>query len=162
MDYFAGVVADYLQRNRTLFVNAEFALTLDPKNLAKGNHWYIDFAVMDHPHRTVFLGEVSYAGGLGALTRRLRDWSSHWPAITAAVQGIVSLDQDWSVRPWLFVPEKEVKALIPNLRKLPPEMKPVVSTLEMTLPWTYKWDSIGEERPRKEKSGIPEEYFGPW
>ena len=43
MDYFQGVVTEYLRADRAMFVNTEYLIQLEPGNApAKNKHWYCD------------------------------------------------------------------------------------------------------------------------
>lgn len=43
MDYFQGVVTEFLRANRSTFVNTEYLIQLDEvKTPLKARHWYCD------------------------------------------------------------------------------------------------------------------------
>lgn len=113
MDYFQGVVTEYLRADRSVFVNPECCIQLkkadSPKN--GGLHWYCDIVAVDFRQHAVLLCEVSYSKSLSALMKRLDEWNSNWPGLCAALDRDCSLPAKWPVRPWLFVPE----ALRPRL-----------------------------------------------
>lgn len=44
MDYFQGVVTEYLVADRATYVNTEPLIQLDANELKKGRHWYCDAA----------------------------------------------------------------------------------------------------------------------
>ncbi len=156
MDYYQGVVVEYLRADRSVFVNTECCIQLNPGD-ASGIHWYCDAVAADFRHKTFYLCEVSYAKSPGALLRRLASWNDHWPQIKAALARDSSLPEDWSVRPWVFAPEACIPKIVDSInrigkgngktRQMP---DPLITTLEMAAPWVYKrtWDRHGElEKP---------------
>jgi hypothetical protein len=146
MDYYQGVVAEYLRANRSTFVNPEFCLQLDAglKSPAKGRHWYVDLLAVCLSEKSMYLCEVTYAKTGSALTERLKAWSTHWPTILEALQRDAGVSAEWAIRPWLFVPEPGIPALLQRLPKLP--VTPRITPLEMTQPWSGHsgWDRHGE------------------
>ena len=145
MDYFQGVVTEYLRASRQTFVNPEFQLQLDGPSHAppKGAHWYVDLLAVNLEERAVYLCEVSYSQSLGQLVKRLTAWDSNWGKIGKALQRDAATGCDWPVRPWIFVHERALDKLIPRL--LPLQVPPKITTLEMTLPWCYcSYDRKGE------------------
>jgi hypothetical protein len=143
MDYYQGVVMEYVRANRSNFVNPEFLLALgtNSKTPPKGEHWYVDLLTLNLKDTTAYLCEVSYSVHLSAMRERLAAWASHWPAICAALRRDAGIGPDWTVRPWLFAPEKAIeKHLVPKLPTTLP-MMPKITPLEMTVPWRYcTWD----------------------
>jgi hypothetical protein len=86
MDYFQGVVADYLSADRTVFVNPERRIQLHSNGpLRKGEHWYCDILAVNFRDSTVYLCEVTLSRTVAALLKRLREWNANWPAVRAAV-----------------------------------------------------------------------------
>lgn len=158
MDYFQGVVTEYLRADRSIFVNTECCIQLNEgRNPDKsGPHWYCDAVAADFRTSTVWLCEVSFAKGLNALAKRLSEWNTHWDDVKAAVVRESRIPADWKVRPWIFVPEDEIKNAISKIegigsgggetRSMP---DPRITTLEMVVPWKYcSWDRIDEhEKP---------------
>jgi hypothetical protein len=62
MDYFQGVVTEFLRADRAMFVNTEYLIQLEPgSSLAKGRHWYCDALAINFKESTVHLCEVSYS-----------------------------------------------------------------------------------------------------
>lgn len=147
MDYFQGVVTEYLRADRAVFVNTECCIQLNPgANPDKtGPHWYCDAVAVNFRTREVFLCEVTYSKSLSALLSRLSHWSEHWPRLKAALVRDCSLPAEWPICPWLFVP-KELRAdLEQKLRKLNAvEVAgermpyPEITELEEVLPWKYR------------------------
>ena len=145
MDYFQGVVAEYLRADRSTFVNPEFCLQLDEgvKEPSKGTSWYIDLLAVSFKDKTVYLCEVTYAKVPGALISRLTAWCSNWQRMLETVRRDAGVPADWPVRPWLFVPEVGIKTLVAKLPPLP--VIPRITPLEMTEPWKYNgWNRHGE------------------
>lgn len=145
MDYFQGVVGEYLRANRATFVNPEFCLMLDAgvKSPPKGRSWYVDLLAVCFPDTTAYLCEVTYDKAAGAMIKRLTAWSLHWPTLVNAVRRDGGVPDSWNVRPWLFVPEVGIANLVSKLPALP--ITPRITPLEMTQPWNYcGWDRHGE------------------
>ena len=93
--------------------------------------------------------EVTYSQSLAALIHRLKSWSENWLGVTDALyrdSGI--LREYFRVRPWVFIPESLVRTFVEKYRALGAQVEPVplVTTLEMTVPWKNKMDDRnGEE-----------------
>ncbi len=146
MDYFQGVVAEYLRANRATFVNSQFFLQLDAglRSPPAGRSWYVNILAASFAERTAWLVEVTYAKGLNTLIDKLTAWQSHWPLIQTAIHRDAAIPESWTLRPWLFVPEADITSLV---RRLPASMvAPRITPLEMTVPWNKHctWDRHGE------------------
>lgn len=145
MDYYQGVVAEYLRADRAVFINTEFYLQLeDFASPAKDSSWWVDILAISVLRRTAFLCEVTYSQSLNGLIKRLALWAQHWPGVLNAFQRDAGIAVDWTVRPWLFIP----KALVPKLLKKVTGFPavPCITPLEMTAPWLYRnWDRRGEQ-----------------
>lgn len=147
MDYFEGIVAEYLSADRALFVNPAYCIRLNPGDSLKssGHHWYCDIVALSFRESAIFLCEVSYSKTLAALFKRLGDWSAHWPAVCAALARDSAIPSSWSVRPWLFVPAEQRGLLSRTLadgllhvdasHQMP---QPLITSLESVTPWNYK------------------------
>jgi hypothetical protein len=62
MDYYQGVVTDYIRADRSMFVNTEYCLQLEPGDRpAKGKHWYCDAVATDFRRQCVYLCEISFS-----------------------------------------------------------------------------------------------------
>ena len=160
MDYFQGVVAEYLRANRQTFVNPEFHIQLnkDEKMPAKGTSWIVDLLAVNFRKHTVHLCEVTYSQSLNALLKRLTAWSKNWPEMLDALRRDASLPSDWPVRPWIFIPKSLIGKFVDKFREEIPDFPvvPLITPLEMALPWKFcTWDREGE----KPKTGykIPNE-----
>ncbi len=147
MDYYQGVVIEYLRSDRSTFVNTECLIALAPgKAAVKGGHWYCDAVAANFRDKTIYLCEVTYSTTLQTLLARLQAWSASWPALSVALTRDCGVPPDWHVQPWLFIPEdrhKLYKAKVTLLKNLGSEgnmPKPKVTYLESVAPWKYAWD----------------------
>lgn len=150
MDYFQGVVTEYLRANRATFVNTECCIQLNegPNPDVSGPHWYCDAVAINLQEKQAYLCEISYSRSLDGLGRRLAGWAESWPLLRTALARDCGIPLDWKVRPWLFVPQGLEAVLLKQLAKLPklenadsqmPAAK--VMWLEEVAPWKYKsWD----------------------
>jgi hypothetical protein len=147
MDYFEGVVINYLRADRSVFVNTEYCLQINPGNNpdTSGPHWYCDAVALDFKSETIFLCEISYAKKLPHLVKRLKAWHEHWEGVCNAVVRDSKLDplKTWSVRPWLFIPHREVVNLNKQLSSIANGQRPKfdfkTTELEEVLPWEFHW-----------------------
>lgn len=153
MDYYQGVVAEYLRRDRACFVNPEFYLQNDlcPDEAARKVHWYVDVLAIHLRHKCVYLCEVTYAQRPAALLSRLRTWFVHWPTIKQTLARDSNVPPEWSIRPWIFVPQAKIDLLKRSMPAFNPSAR--VTALEETAPWTYKWDSVLSEDDIGPKAG---------
>jgi len=147
MDYYQGVVTDYLRANRSTFVNTECLIQLDSKKATvKGAHWYCDAIAVNFAEKKLYLCEVTYSKTLHALLTRLRSWNTHWAPLCAALRRDCSVPTDWETQPWLFMPEdryslyKQKVAQLSDLGMNGHMPKPRVTFLECVAPWQYDWD----------------------
>lgn len=150
MDYYQGVVSEYLRADRSIFLNPEFLLQLDEdeKMPKKGRSWYVDLLAADFRTSTVFLCEVTYSRTLVALLERLAGWSQHWPGVLAALHRDAHLPEDWKVRPWVFIPTQSISTFLNKYHLELPSFPatPLITPLEMTAPWEYcTYDRRGEK-----------------
>jgi hypothetical protein len=165
MDYFQGVVTDYLRANRAVFVNTECYLSLQAGDAPpRGTSWYCDALAVNFREKTVYLCEITYSNTLHALMQRLRAWAVNWPALRAALGRDCAIPPEWPVRPWVFIPE----ALKPTYsRKLiaildsasSPDGMPIprLTYLEDVVPWKYRtWDRHCDSEVDVQQSGMPD------
>jgi hypothetical protein len=140
MDYFQGVVAEYLRADRACFINPEYYLRndLSPVETSRTSHWYVDILAFHMRHKCAYLCEVTYAKEPRALIARLRTWHAHWTTVKATLERDSALPPDWTVRPWAFVPDTGMAFL----EAASPEFSPTArfTKLEDTLPWNYQSD----------------------
>ena len=146
MDYFQGLVADYLSDDPAVFVRPECLIRLDETGpLAKGRHWYCDIvAVSFREPRTVYLCEVSYSRTLESLFRRLRQWNEHWDAIRSVLVRDNCLEGSWRTRPWLFVRDecrarvsRVVREILDENDVSTADRWPLVTSLDIVVPALY-------------------------
>lgn len=143
MDYFQGVVTDYLRANRATFVNTEFLLQLDdhPTAPKKDRHWYVDALTVNFKEKVLYLCEVSYAKSLWALINRLTEWEQHWNEIGGALVRDASVPETWDYKPWVFIPEGSASLFSAKTSGL--SIAPKVTHLESVLPWKYRdWNRM--------------------
>lgn len=146
MDYFQGVVAEYLRADRSCFINTEFWLrgNLDKLKQHEKPHWYVDILAVHMRTKQIFLCEVTYAKKAPSLVKRLKAWREHWPVISETLREDTSLPPDWSIRPWLFAPGKVMDSLRPVAKQLHPASR--FTELETVMPWLYQtWDHLHDE-----------------
>jgi hypothetical protein len=150
MDYFQGVVTEFLRADRSCFINPEFWLrgTLDKAKQYEKPHWYVDVLAVHMRLKQVFLCEVTYAKKAPALIARLKSWREHWPVILQTLREDTSLPSDWPVHPWLFAPKEVMVSLRPIAMELHPD--PRFTELEDVVPWRYRtWDRHLDEAPEQ-------------
>lgn len=151
MDYFQGVVTEYLRADRNVFVNTECLIQLEVGDSpAKGRHWYCDAVAVNLAERRAYLCEVTYSASLTAVVARLRSWATHWTALRAALARDSSVPLDWEAQPWLFIPRARHEVLrrkaagyeeLATLNGMP---APRVTYLESVTPWNYRtWNRDG-------------------
>ena len=149
MDYYQGVVLDYLRASRTVFLNTECCIQLEAgPNPDRGTHWYCDAVAADFGKQQVFLCEISYAKSLGSLLRRLSEWNANWEGVKAALARDCAVPPQWPVQPWVFIPEdceRAAQAGFERLRKATESgltmPYPRITHLEDVAPWKYRsWD----------------------
>jgi len=155
MDYYQTVVVEYLRADRSIFVNTECWIRLDRvAEPEKGRSWYCDALAINFRRSgatTIYLVEVSYAQKLGALFKRLAAWNSQWAYLCKALVDECNVPHSWNVRPWLFIPTKSIQSAVDRVGRItgvgqPAQMPfPLITPLEMTVPWEYRtWDREGE------------------
>lgn len=141
MDYFQGVVSEYLRADRACFINPEFWLrgSLDRSKQHDSPHWFIDVLAVHMRLKRVFLCEVTYAKKAPALIKRLQSWREHWPIILQTLREDACVPVDWPVHPWLFVPQRELASLQLIAKELHQGCR--FTELEKVVPWQYQtWD----------------------
>ena len=141
MDYFQGVVADYLKANRCTFINPEFCFSLGPDlaTAPKGTSWWVDVLAVNFAEERAYLCEVSFSKTLAAMLKRLGQWSAKWDEVQTAVRRDAHLSEGWSMTPWVFVPEAQLSIIKARMPQFP--IKPPITALEDTVPWKHcTWD----------------------
>jgi hypothetical protein len=141
VDYYQGVVVEYLRANRSVFLNTECCIQLNEGNPdTSGPHWYCDALAVDLKKRHVYLCEVSYSKSLAALFKRLAGWNEHWSELKLSIVHNCGLDPHWPVTPWLFIPQKLMPTAEARIQQLGPARTmpdPKITALESTVPWEY-------------------------
>lgn len=168
MDYYQGVVLDYIRADRAVFVNPECCIQLVDKLNPddSGPHWYCDAVAVDLRNEKVFLCEMTYERGSSKLLKRLRAWAEHWEGICAALVRDCKVKPNWAVRPWLFVPEdeKELLSLLAKVNAIKgsnglPLFQPRITTLESIQPWKsrefHSWNH--QDKDTKRPAYVPAE-----
>ena len=150
MDYFEGVVTEYLRANRSVFVNTECLIQLDEGNKPlKGRHWYCDAMAVNFRDETIYLCEITYSATMQSLLGRLQAWQNNWNELTAAVLRDAGVPINWKVQPWLFIPKTHHADFVKKSNTQKPQAgvtwnmpAPRVTYLESVVPWEYKntWD----------------------
>lgn len=148
MDYFQGVVTEYLVADRSSFVNTELLIQLDAHEPKKGRHWYCDAASANFKESTLYLCEVTYSKTMSALAKRLLAWNENWPHLEEALRRDCCIPESWKVKPWVFIPESYYSALKTRIISLEGSDRsahampyPKITFLEQVVPWKYiTWD----------------------
>lgn len=135
MDYFQGVVMEYLRADRSCFVNPEFWIRGNLTSPHEKPHWYVDVLAVSMREKAVYLCEVTYARQPRALLLRLQSWKQHWDLINQTLKADTFIDQAWPVLPWVFAPTQTLNIIKPELLKLFPAGRTM--DLERVLPWLY-------------------------
>lgn len=151
MDYYESVMLHYLRSDRALFTNSECCIQINQGDNpdTSGPHWYCDAVAVDLRSKIIFLCEISYSKGLPSLTKRLKEWHDNWDALRNALIRDSFLENNWPVRPWLFVPEQFVALLLRRFEEIragqPLRYLPRITPLEMIQPWRFQsWNRTGE------------------
>jgi hypothetical protein len=152
-NYFEHAVLDYLKRDRSVFVNAQYCIQINPGRLINnrskdGPVWYCDAVAVNLCKKEVYLCECSYAYGLTSLIRRLGEWHNNWNGVLNSVVRDGFVPESWPVRPWLFVPRRFVPLLenqrlidkIANGQSL--RFEPRITPLEEVVPWLYDYTIV--------------------
>ena len=145
MDYYQGVVTDFLRADRAVFVNPELPIQLAPgATPPKGTSWYCDVVAVNFREKRVYLCEVTDSTTLHSLLKRLQAWSTNWPAVCFAISNDSSVPSDWKIQPWLFVPKKfralleEGLKSLTNVGDVEGNMPlPLITDAEEVAPWEY-------------------------
>ena len=157
MEYFQGVVTEYLVADRAAFVNTELLIQLDPDEPKKGRHWYCDAAAVNIREETLFLCEVTYAKSMSALSKRLLAWDAHWKELRNAISRDCGVPSSWAIQPWAFIPEEYSEGLKSRIAALTSDDRggdampyPRITFLESVVPWNYvTWDRKVTELERE-------------
>jgi hypothetical protein len=146
MDYFQGVVVEYLRADRACFINPEFWLRGNELKPYNKPHWYVDALAIHMKQRCAYLCEVTYAKKAPSLIKRLQSWRENWAIIQKTLIKDAGIPETWSIRPWIFTTAEIRQEIEPAVLKLHDQVR--FTNLESVLPWLYKtWDRIDDEPP---------------
>jgi hypothetical protein len=152
VDYFQGVVLEYLRADRSCFVNPEFWIRGNLESPHDKPHWFVDVLAVHMKEKKVYLCEVTYAKQPRALVQRLQSWKEHWDIINRTLKEDTGIDKEWPLIPWVFGAPETLRVIEPVLKKLFP--KGLTMNLEKVLPWLYctydrkeEIKKMEEERP---------------
>lgn len=152
MDYFEGVVLNYIRSDRSVFVNSECCIQLnEASNPDKsGPHWYCDAVCVDFRNKNILLCEISFSSSLSTLVSKLKDWNIYWDRLAFSLERDSNLPKGWPVRPWIFVPEIRIPLLLKRIKEFSENgtlnYTPLITPLELTQPWRFRsWNRLGEE-----------------
>lgn len=137
MDYFQGVVLEYLRADRACFVNPEFWVRGNREKKHDKPHWFVDVLAVHVKEKTVYLCEVTYAKQPRALIQRLRSWKENWDTLNETLKEDTGIDVSWPVIPWIFGAPETLKIIEPQLALLFPPPSSRITNLEKVLPWLY-------------------------
>jgi hypothetical protein len=148
MDHFESVIVEYLRADRSIFVNTQLCIQLNPgpNPDVSGPHWYCDAVAVNLKRSAAYLCEITYANPPNSLYKRLSGWDEHWSRIRVALERDSGIPAEWSLTPWLFVPESfkaKVESFIGSLtlKEMP---RPQITPIEQVMPWLYRsWDRVG-------------------
>lgn len=164
MDYYQGVVTEYLRADRSLFVNTEYCIQLNPSHNPdkSGPHWYCDAVAIRPGSNEIFLCEITFSKTLHDLLKRLAGWNMYWSGVRAALLRDSNLNGEWSIQPWVFVPgefEEKLKQGLKDIERKCGELhfQPRITALEEVQPWKYcAWDR-GTKEDKKSQSDYDSE-----
>jgi hypothetical protein len=146
MDYYEGVVGDFLSSDPTVFVKPQCPIQLRPgPRPAAGEHWYCDVVALSFRDPvTIFLCEVTTDVKAKRLIGRLHERDAYWPEVRAALARDNLLLPGWRVRPWALPPAAGADVLsrgisgfmvqAPGPDRMP---RPLVTCLEDVAPWLH-------------------------
>ena len=146
MDHYRGVVLDYLQSDRAVFVNADRRVEggdggeqdLQPEQCC------CDAIAIDLRHGAVYLCETATERSVHLLIKKLKSWTENWEAIKATLQREYRVPTSWRVHVWLFVPMAIFESLDEELERLRhsagARFKVKLTALEEIQPWnSSRW-----------------------
>jgi len=151
MDHFEAVIVEYLRADRSLFVNTQLCIQLNPgpNPDVSGPHWYCDAVAVSLKDSAAYLCEITYANPPNPLFKRLSGWDANWPRIRIALERDSGIPASWPLTPWLFVPESlagKIESFLDSLT-LTEMPRPRITPIEQVMPWLYRsWDRVGGNR----------------
>lgn len=149
MDYFEGVVFEFLRADRTLFINTQCCIQLNPSDNpdTSGPHWYCDAIAVCIKRKTAYLCEITYASSPHSLFKRIKAWDSNWALVRKALARDSGVPEEWTVIPWIFVPNSNIPKVEVFTFTLPAGNmpRPKIQSLESVMPWLYRsWNRSSE------------------
>lgn len=139
MDYFQGVVSEYLRADRACFINPEFWIRGNPDKPFDKPHWFVDVVALNMRDECVWLCEVTYAKKPAALMKRLQSWRANWDLMMLTFKKDACIPGGWEVRPWIFAPKSVLDVYRTPMLQLHPSAK--FTNMEEIMPWLYcTWD----------------------
>lgn len=93
---------------------------------------------MSFKEHAAYLRENSYAARAPSLIARLKGWNEHWAGIRGALERDSGVPLNWTVRPWLFVPEAQAERLRVSIAGFVNLPSPRITALEDVVPWRYR------------------------
>jgi hypothetical protein len=153
MDYFQGVVMEYLRADRACFVNPEFWIRGNLEHPHEKPHWFVDVLAISMRDKAAYLCEVTYAKQPRAMLRRLHSWKENWELINKTLREDACIDNGWPLIPWVFAPSLTMAIVEPVLKELFSNGRAM--TLEKVLPWLYCTYDRKPEAQDEAKEGRP-------
>lgn len=150
MDHFESIVLEYLRADRSLFVNTQCCIQLNPGDNpdTSGPHWYCDAVAVSFKSKAIYLCEITYASPPISLMKRLTAWNKDWPLLRQALVRDSGIPSDWSVKPWLFLRELHIEPMKKFVASIEPLTMPhpKMTKLEDVLPWQYRsWNRVPDQ-----------------
>jgi hypothetical protein len=99
MDHFESIVLEYLRADRSLFVNSQCCIQLNPGDNpdTSGPHWYCDAIAVSFKRQAAYLCEITYATPPTSLMKRLTAWNKDWGLLREALFRDSGVPTDWPV-----------------------------------------------------------------
>jgi hypothetical protein len=135
MDYYQGVVSDYIAADRATFVSNEF--WINPKG---GPEWFIDALAISlsgpagQGQGRVYLCEVTYSADVAKIVKKVKALSDNLDLIKSFLLEVSNIPEEWDVKVWLFVLRDNAAKI---RERLGPAYKPKITHLEDVAPWRY-------------------------
>ncbi len=151
MEYYQGIVADYVSADRATFVANEYLLELER---GKQPYWWIDTLAVSLKEETAYLCEVTFSKQLSKIAGKVRAFYENMEGISAALHREASIPSTWKITPWLFVPRLNGPQLVERLQ---PALIAKITYLEDVAPWIYP-NGWRDGEPTKPYADIPEQF----
>jgi hypothetical protein len=132
MDFYQGVVAEYVASNRAYFVSGEFMI---PRKA--GGYFLVDLVAISPSEQHVYLCEVTYSQRIANIIRKVKCYHQERDDIQAQLFKIAGISTNWKLMPWLFVLAKHHKTIDARLRVECPNWHVRIDDLETVGPWNF-------------------------